>query len=248
MDISQLITDPYNRRARLQPALLTIGPVLLVALLLHPDSQERLTTIFGVAAFFGGAIWLTQIGRDRGKAHEPKIFEGWGGKPSTTMLRHRDSRIGAASKRRYHAFLSHHVPYLQMPSADDEKQDTVAADAIYESACDWLIENTRDRIKFRLIFEENMNYGFRRNFWALRQYAIFIDLMLIAYVFGFFSWHWEGGLLTPFRELTIFFFLALAAPIVHLGLTLAIATKSWVRVVADSYAKQLLAACDSLGK
>lgn len=95
MTLSQLVTDPYNRRARLQPALLAILPVFLVALLLYPEVEARSATILGVAAYFGGAVWLTQLARERGKKLESALYARWDGKPSVAMLRHRDTRLNA---------------------------------------------------------------------------------------------------------------------------------------------------------
>ena len=208
--------------------------------------QEHLATILGSAAFFGGAIWLTQVGRDRGKSLEISLFEEWGGKPSTAMLRHRDGRVNASTKDRYHSFLSQQIPDLRMPSVDGERQNPAAADEIYESACNWLIENTRDRERFRLVFEENMNYGFRRNYWALKPIVFAIDMALLIIVIAFFFDHWVESLSTTLRQFTPYYWLALAVPALHLFTTLMIARKAWVRAVADAYAKQLLAACDSL--
>ncbi len=39
MSIMDLVTDPYNRRARLQPALFVMLPILLVGLLLYPEME-----------------------------------------------------------------------------------------------------------------------------------------------------------------------------------------------------------------
>lgn len=74
MNLAGLVTDPYNRRARLQPALLALLPVGLVALVLFPGVGSKSATLLGIAAYFGGATWLTQVGRELGKRLEPKLF------------------------------------------------------------------------------------------------------------------------------------------------------------------------------
>jgi hypothetical protein len=62
------------------------------------------------------------------------------------------------------------------------------ADEMYQSATDWLLANTRDTQKFGLLFEENMNYGFRRNFWALKPLALCIDAAAIIAIGGHAWW------------------------------------------------------------
>ena len=55
MNLAELVTDPYNRRARLQPALLALLPVGIVALIFFPGLESKAATLVGVAAYFGGA-------------------------------------------------------------------------------------------------------------------------------------------------------------------------------------------------
>jgi hypothetical protein len=42
MNLAELVTDPYNRRARLQPALLALLPVGIVALIFFPGLSQKL--------------------------------------------------------------------------------------------------------------------------------------------------------------------------------------------------------------
>lgn len=244
MNLAELVSDPYNRRARLAPALLALLPIALVALILFPELESKTATLFGIAAYFGGAAWLTQIGRERGKRLEPELFHSWGGTPSMAFLRHRDGRISAITKARYHAFLEAHVPGLSMPSAEEEARTPDIADDVYISATDWLLTVTRDKERFRLVFEENMNYGFRRNLCALRPIAVIVDFILIIAVVAL---HTTLGpeLDAATIDLNLPALIALAVIAGHLILFLG-ATKRWVKTAADAYALQLLAACDTL--
>ena len=107
----------------------------------------------------------------RGKAREPQLFQAWGGKPSVAMLRHGDRRLSSSDKGRYRAFLERSVPGLKLASPRQEQRSREQADDGYQGATTWLLAQTRDRSKFELLFRENMNYGFRRNLWALRGWA-----------------------------------------------------------------------------
>jgi hypothetical protein len=239
--IGALISDPYNRKARLQPALFIALPALVTAFLLFPQFQSRWPGFLALFVTCGGLGWLMQAGRQRGKKMEPKLFGQWGGKPSVVMLRYRDQRLGTSLKDRYRRFLAANVPGIAFPSASDEAHDPEAADALYEAANAWLLVQTRDREAFRLVFEENVNYGFRRNLWALRPFGFVLDgtcLLFLGYLSGR---AWNGR----FDSLSIETLTAAAVVFAH-GLALASASKGWVRAAAEAYAGQLLAACDTL--
>ena len=242
MNLAQLVSDPYNRRARLQPALLAILPIALSALVMYPELESQAIMLVGTVGYFGGAMWLTQLGRGRGKKLEPELYDAWGGKPSVVFLRHSDTTISNATKHRYHAFLSTHVLCFRALTQEQEDNDLTGADEAYQSATDWLLANTRNANSFRLIFEENVNYGFRRNFWALKPVAITVDVGLLLLIL---LWLYiRYGSDDPVSDIRIF--LAYTAISVHLIAVLVVVTKDWVRMTANSYASQLLAACDSL--
>ena len=121
-----------------------------------------------------------------------------------------------------------------------------AADEAYRSVTDWLLRATRGKPESKLLFEENMNYGFRRNFWALRPIAFLVDLALIAIVVALrttITPDQDGAII----ELNTTSLLALGVIIVHMLIVLA-ATRNWVRTPADAYGKQLLAACDTFNE
>ena len=86
-DILNTLFDPYDRKARLGPALLCGLPFVVSIVLLVPDLGALWATVGGILLYGGGATFLVQIGRDRGKALEPELFRSWGGKPSVAILR-----------------------------------------------------------------------------------------------------------------------------------------------------------------
>ena len=245
-NLGTLISDPYNRKARLQPALLTLLPVLVASVLLVPEIQSSWGAAIGVLVYCGGAMWLTQLGRDRGKALEPKLFKAWGGKPSVAMLRHRDSRISKTTNDRYRAFLERRVPDLKLASREDEARSPADADDGYESATAWLLAQTRNRERFRLIFEENINYGFRRNIWALKPLALVVDALLIAAVLTTVALFSADTAASTFHAIDKPTWAAALLTLAHMLTFAVIVRRDWVRATADAYAQQLLAACDIL--
>ena len=98
MDMLNSPSDPYDRKARLAPALLCALPLFVSLLLLVPEVGALWGAVGGLVLYCGGAKFLTQVGRDRGKVLEPTLYASWGGKPSVAMLRHSDSRLKRAHK------------------------------------------------------------------------------------------------------------------------------------------------------
>ena len=237
--------NPYDRKARLQPALLT-GLTLFVCLaVLVSGFGWFWSVVSGVMLFCGATTWLTHLGRDRGKALEPALFRAWGGKPSVAMLRHRDERLSASDKERYRAFPRRMVPGLKLASLKKEQRSPEQADDGYQGATTWLLDQTRGRSRFELLFLENMNYGFRRNLWALKPFALAFDAISIAVVvlsgIGLLA-DITGG--SPPANTTIIMCALLT--VVHASVFVFVVRSDWVRGPAEAYAGQLLAACDRL--
>lgn len=245
-NIGTFINDPYNRKARLQPALLALLPALLIALLLIPEFKTVWAAPVGLIIYCGGGMWLTQIARDRGKILEPTLFAIWDGKPSVGMLRQHDTRIATTIKNRYRTFLEKQVPDLKLASLSEEQNSRVQADDGYESATAWLLTQTRDSKRFRLVFEENVNYGFRRNLWALKPLALLFDGLIIAIFLGFIVYSWVDETQTTFHTINNLLWFGAAITLLHMIIFIFFVKPSWVRIPAEAYALQLLAACDVL--
>ena len=192
---------------------------------------------------------MAQLGRDRGKALEPVLYQLWDGKPSVAMLRHRDRRLPMATKSRYRDFLQRAVPGLRLASVDDEKKHPEQADDGYEGATSWLLAQTRDRDEFGLLFEENISYGFRRNMWGLRPLALVSGPVAVAIVLGFESNAFAMGPVATLTLTTVGIrgWVGMATGISHVLVFVFVIRTDWVRVAADAYARQLLASCDVLG-
>lgn len=116
------ITDPYERQARLFPALLALLPLFITVGSIYGPRLSALTNLITVVIACGGLYLLAQVSRDRGKALEGKLFAEWGGKPSTQLLRHRDRSIETTTKARYHTFLSRKLAQA-LPDASEEAND-----------------------------------------------------------------------------------------------------------------------------
>ena len=244
--MSILSFDPFNRKARLQPVLLSLFPLLLISVLLIPEFQSIWAAVGGLVVYCGISTLLIQIGRGRGKKLEETLFRAWDGKPSVAMLRHRDTRLAKSEKERYRYFLERNVPKLELASLEDELSFPDQADDGYESATSWLLAQTRDRERFRLIFEENINYNFRRNICALKPWAFCIDgaTIILIVILEFDSW--TGEIATMLQTIDMLVWASVLITILHTLAFALVIRWEWVRVPAEAYARQLLAACDVL--
>ena len=238
--------NPYDRTARLRPALLCALPLFVSIFLLIPVIELVWSAIGGLVLFCGSTTLLTQFGRDRGKRLEPKLYEFWGGMPSVLLLRHSDTRIDNLTKARYRNFLESTVPNLNLASSVEEQSSPKQAALGYESATKWLLTKTRDREKFELLFRENMSYGFRRNIWALKPAALILDILAISIIAYQIFIPWTDDLTITIQAVNAEQWFAFAVIVAHSLIFLFLIGKGWVQIAADAYAYQLLAACDTL--
>ena len=237
------VLDPYDRKARLNPILLSGLPIFVSLLLLVPDFGVLWGAVSGAMLFCGATTLLTHLGRDRGKAIESRLFIAWDGRPSVAMLRHRDGRLAGPDKWRYRAFLERKVPGLKLAPQEKEQQSPEQADAGYQAATSWLLEQTRDRSRFRLVFRENTNYGFRRNLLALKPWALGLDALAVATIVFAILGPWsESAVVTPSAPAIV----CAALTTAHLLIFLAKVRRDWVYTAAEAFARQLLAATDQL--
>jgi hypothetical protein len=217
-------------------------PLGLAAACWIPWDWQILSAVGGVAVSIGLSALLSQIGRDLGKAKETDLWSAWGGKPSVLALQYRSGIMNEETLRRCHAKLKDIDPQLGFAeSKEEELQDTCRFDASYDSANDLLLSRTRDKTAFPLVFEENVNYGFRRNLWAMKPAGIVSCVLGIlgAAVHACYLWVGSGAVSTA----------AVVCVVVSASL-LALWTlriqPTWVKTTADAFAKQLVSACDRL--
>jgi hypothetical protein len=113
---------------------------------------------------------------------------------------------------------------------------------IYTAWANYLRVNTRDTKKFPLIFQENVNYGYRRNVWGLRSFGVAASLLscLVCAVRLYIVHQSTGKLDEALTGAGIF-------SAILLCLWLFRFTADWVRVAADAYAERLAESLETLG-
>lgn len=237
--IASLVTDPYERAARLYPALLVLLPVLVVMATTVVIGKSLATQLGAVLSACGVTYLLGNISRMLGKAQETRLFQAWGGTPTTQMLRHRDEFVDRYTKQRYHALLARKLK-TAFPTAEEESASPAEADETYRAGVKWMLGKTRDKKRFALLFKENVAYGFHRNGFGLRWVGLLAGVASVAW------------LTIANQAFTQQIWLTLpAGQIVTLGIVITMMlawlfyfTEGRVKQAAFAYADMLLRACD----
>jgi hypothetical protein len=238
--VDKITFDSYTLKARTAPAFLVAVPIGALVVLFYPEGLPGWAALWGLISWCGGGVLISQLGRDQGKKKESDLFKRWGGKPTTKMLRYRYAVNKALHGRRLRK-LQELLPDLKIPTEQQENLDPANADDVYDSCAVFLREKTRNKDVFPLVFEENCNYGFRRNLWGMRPLGLTLAAVgacVVATVVAFIVIH--GGQVSPRLALTVF------ANWILLFLWAFIFTSKWVRVAADAYAERLISSCDNL--
>jgi len=235
------ISSEYARNARLKPAFLVGLPVAAVAASWGLSASVLLGLVSGPLAAAGLTYLFAHLSRDSGQKKQEKLFLSWGGKPSIRKLRHRDTTLNPHTRARYHQKAAELLGKA-MPTPAEEAADPAGADFLYEAYCNLLLERTRDTKIHRLLFEELISYGFRRNLYGMKSIAVLLASLCtavesVSLYSAFRSTHQVETGKAIFLALSLFLLLCWLFAI----------TPSWVKRAADSYAERLLAASENLG-
>ncbi len=231
--------DRYTMQARLLPMFVLLLPLGLLLLAWYPTTSVWLDAIETLGLPVVLTALLSQLGRDLGKKKEPALFAEWGGMPTDRILSFSKTFLDGATFARYRAKLSALLPSMQFL---DEAQETASPEGalqVFRTCTNFLREKTRDHGNFALIFAENINYGFRRNLWAMRPAGITISALATI---GAAS----SILLTPNNPISPLIIVAICINACLFVFWVLRINRNWVRVPAEEYAKQLFAACEVL--
>lgn len=186
----ELKLDSYEIKARLAPCLIAMAIPLVIILYYTSYNSINLMTFFPFILLSAIGIWGSSIARNAGLRAQSKLKDEWKVLPATSLLRWADSTINPHIKTAYHAEIMNRWNDLQLPDKQNEQLAPDKADILYDAAIERLIQQTHDKNKFHSIFRENKNFGFQRNFYALRWHAIAINiisifsLMLYSYLYS----------------------------------------------------------------
>ena len=161
--------DRYDIRTRICAFIFVVSPFLLDAYILVDAIRNfSSTVIISVVLIAGSGLatcWMRYMG-NRVKQND-LIAE---------YLTPNSAVIDANTKARYLAKLAEHEPRFADLSSDNPQ----VCQAVAKDVSSWLKEKTRDE-KYSLIREENLNYGFIRNLYAIKR--VFLGCFAVYTIF-----------------------------------------------------------------
>jgi hypothetical protein len=222
----------YVMKAQLGPAALAAVPAVVLGF----GALSSIEGAGSIAAFTLATVLVVVCGvvRGFGRRLEPALWESWGGPPTTRLLRWSDASSPVAMERR-HVLLSG-VLGESLPSSDEERLDPAGADARYAVAVSALRQRTRSGPAFKLVAQQNAEYGLRRNCLGLRPVALVVATVVLA----------ASAVLLAVLGAGWNFVLAAGVSGLALLAWDFLVTPDWVRAAADLYAQRLMEAIESL--
>lgn len=230
--------DAYDRKARLSPATLAVLPLLVLAagLLVSP---QRWPGLVPLTTACGLAYLVIQIVRDLGFNLEKRLWTGWGGAPTTRMLRWAEAPNKVLQRDR-HASVAR-ATGMSLPDERREQADPTRADDVYEAAVAKLRNLTSAR-QDTLVTTELANYGFRRNLLGCRPIGVGLAVLAAITSAVLIALDQRGTLQLPIAPLIT----ATAVSLLWALGWLVLVTPDFVHTAARKYATALLDAASRL--
>lgn len=230
--------DYYSFRARLQPALFTAIPLALGVFAWTPPGTGWVSALWSLIVAGGGTFFLASEIRNAGKQIEARLWDSWGGIPTSQLL----SRRGPANPelREHWQVLLEKLFSKPLSTVQEELTNPKQAEERYAAAVQLLIAKTRNTKEFPLIYAENINYGFCRNLYGVKKLGIALCILgLISSVTSSLHNAWLSRVdYLPLGCLAMCIFLMYK--------WLFTVNSEWVRVPAFAYAHRLLESLEQL--
>jgi hypothetical protein len=229
--------DEYDREARLVPALFVLLPLVLAAVGLGFEDNPLLGAVIGILFAVGAPMLVAKQVANRGRHLEKSLFAGWGGPPTTlALVPPADAPLGEIRQQRRDRL--ERATGIALPTSSTLTPTDAES---YQAAVSWLITNTRDHVRFPVVWAELKSYGFERNILGLRPFGlassaisvIALGASLVAGVLG--------------ADVALARLAILCVMCVAIGLAWWFGpNEQRVRVVADRYAERVLDATNAL--
>ncbi|QOV38783.1 hypothetical protein IM697_10620 [Streptomyces ferrugineus] len=121
---------------------------------------------------------LSVLVGNSGRRAQDRMYERWGGRPTTQLLRTRDESSNPGQRDIWRQAVEG-VTDVQLLSKRREAANPVAADQVIEAATDQVRHLGQDP-RFPMVAAENAAYGFERNMWGFRWIGRFVALACLV--------------------------------------------------------------------
>jgi hypothetical protein len=235
--------DRYSLFARVNPVLIFILPIIIIAIAYSVDISSYLPFLSSIGLSIALAYFLSNISRELGKKKERELWNKWGGIPTSQILDYENDIIDKVTKNRYH----HTMMSLIRETSRDDIQTENKDDRfeVYKTWTKYIIEETRNIKKYPLIFKENIAYGFRRNLWAMKNPEL---VLLSIVIVGNYLYNTVQYGCKNFIHYPLSFYISEFILIFLVFVWIFVITKEWIKTQAFTYAERLMEAIDSFSK
>ncbi|APG86965.1 hypothetical protein SAMCCGM7_pB0250 (plasmid) [Sinorhizobium americanum CCGM7] len=183
---------------------------------------------------------MSDLARRAGRRVQSKLFKESGGYPANTELSQADPALDAGTKDRFRNFLANQIG-KRAPTRESEIADPAAAANFYAECYNFLRNNTYDTERFRVLFNENISYGYRRNLYGLKPYGVAINLLAVVAAYLLYRYQ------PPFASLSQGkIFIQGGFAFLHALYFIFAVTEGTVLDASKTYARQLTMCCDVL--
>ena len=176
--------DSYDLKARYTPALILALPILVMLWTCFYSEIQLISKIWG--GIFSGAIlyFISMFVRALGRKIEKRLWESWGGIPSTLLCSWLNSRIGDNLKSKYHEMIRQDQD-MPMPTKEEEQADPKKSAQMIEDAFGRVKGIIRKYDKKGLWWIANAEYGFARNLYGSRWVWLILSILAPLVSAGF---------------------------------------------------------------
>jgi hypothetical protein len=234
--------DKYERYARVAHGLFAVLPVVITVTALGYRQVPVVSVAVSLLSLAGGPVLLADTVRQFGQRAQDKLWNDWGGAPTTLALRLLENSSNTVQRDIWRSAIEK-VSGVTLVSRVVETKNHRKADDAIEAAVARLRELTRGEHKFPLLQAENRSYGFQRNFYGIRWLGRLIAFLGMLVIAGFMTWGLLHNQHTSVPTADILGLLLNGAILVA---WFALPSAKRVRVAGDKYAHQLLHAAVSL--
>lgn len=223
--------DAFDVQTRYLPALLAIAPIPVSAVTFGLDKNPTVTALVGILAALGLPSLVVALVRQRGARMEAELWDAWGGKPTTRMLRLADRTDSQVDKVLWRTRLADAAAVSLPATLEDELADRETADALYEQVTSYVRERTRGD---PLVATENRHYNAQRSLLALQPLGIALAALGVALLVGAIV---GGDAFLPGDTVT--YAIGGVANAALLVIWLFVPSSARMRLMANKYARQL---------
>jgi hypothetical protein len=226
-----LLKDSYPFLARIQPVLIVLAPLFILGITFSFEFEKYIHVLTSIGVYSVLSFLVAELGRDSGLKKQDNLWASWGGPYTTQLLRWNNPTLPQQTKLDYYYRLEKafplHVFFDYLADNDD----------IYAFWTGKLIQKTRDKKKYPLVYAENVSYGFRRNLWGMKSFAIILTIVTSLFIMVYYLYQSTTIKMTHYP---LAFWIIEILNIILMLFWVFVVNTDWIKMPSIAYAKRLL--------